>query len=77
MRIPSGILQKYYNRTAVVVERSQGAVRYIKLKGSSSRSNWQIGSAEHSTGTSLVAAEFDGGMVIGADSRTIREYLLA
>ncbi|CAG7837526.1 unnamed protein product [Allacma fusca] len=26
--------------------------------------------AEHSTGTSLVAAEFDGGVVIGADSRT-------
>jgi len=25
---------------------------------------------EHSTGTSLVAAEFDGGVVIGADSRT-------
>jgi 20S proteasome subunit beta 1 len=27
-------------------------------------------SAEHSTGTTLVAVEFDGGVVIGADSRT-------
>lgn len=26
--------------------------------------------AEHSTGTSLIAVEFDGGVVIGADSRT-------
>jgi 20S proteasome subunit beta 1 len=36
--------------------------------GMNTESDWM--NAAHSTGTSIMAAEFDGGVVIGADSRT-------
>ncbi|KAJ4434413.1 hypothetical protein ANN_22974 [Periplaneta americana] len=38
-----------------------------KFHGGSMVPDWL--SAEHSTGTTIIAAEYDGGVIIGADSR--------